>query len=238
MNEKRKTTGRKTGDKSRQHGAARVNAEERSRGSGAFSAMFPKGGDCNGFSPGAKICGTYGSYELVRADRENTDKYFEACLDIVCADELCEAWQLYRMSMQDVLKKVLSLAEHGRGEAYFLLFHDPFSGVRVVGLGGVSPLGDLGGMAAEIWFAGESLANHKRFLAEHAKGILAAVLQKHPVLLNICAGWNFQAVCLAKYLGFCVEKDFVRAGRDRALFRRFYLTKASFEEKHNKKLQL
>lgn len=206
-------------------------------GSGALSPMSPNKENFNEFSLCAKLCGTRGEYEIVRADRENADKYFEACLDAVCADELCEAWQLYRMSMQDILKKVLSFAEQGRGEAYFLLVHDPFSGVRVVGLGGISPLGDLGGTAAEIWFAGESLAGHKRFLAEHAKGILAAVLQKYPILLNICAGWNFQAVRLAKYLGFFVEKDFVRAGRDRALFRRFYLTKASFEEKHNKQLQ-
>lgn len=174
------------------------------------------------------LCGRYGKYELVRADEESTDKYFDACLDAVSADELCEAWQLYHMSAEDVLKKILSFAKHGRGEVFYLLFHNPLDGVQVVGMAGINPLGDMGRTAGEIWFVGESLAGHKRFLVEHARNILGRILDSCPVLFNIFAGWNYQTLRLVKYLGFCVETDYVRAGRDKALFRSFYLTKAAF----------
>lgn len=170
------------------------------------------------------ICGTYGRYEIVPARRETVQEYFEDCLEAVSADEICETWLLYHASVQDVLKKTLSYVYEGRAEAYFLLLHDPFGGVEVVGMGGVFWLGDISRTAGEIWFAGESLARHKRFLVRYGKSILADILQNCPLLFNIAASWNFETLRLVKFLGFCVQSGYVRAGRDNTLFKRFYIT--------------
>lgn len=177
----------------------------------------------------SNLGGRYGNYELVPADRETVQEYFEDCLDAVSADEICEAWLLYHVSVRDLLKKVLSFVYEGRGEAYFLLFHDPFGTVRVLGMGGINPVGDMGASAGEIWFAGESLADHRRFLVQYGKTVMRRALRRCPVLFNIAAAWHGRTFRLVRFLGFHVQEDCVRVGADRALFKRFYITEQMLE---------
>ncbi|MDE7012703.1 MAG: hypothetical protein K2O76_05650 [Mailhella sp.] len=169
-----------------------------------------------------ELAGCYGEYELIAATEETVGKYFEDCLDVICQDEIYEAWQLYRISAGKLLENVLEHAFKGEGEAYFLVFHDREKGGRVIGLGGLAPLNDMGKSVGEIWFAGGYLTKHKRFLVRHGREIIAKALTHYPILVNIAASWNNQTFSLVRYLGFFVEEDYIRAGLSRALFKRFY----------------
>lgn len=170
-----------------------------------------------------ELAGCYGEYELVAATEETVGKYFQDCLDGICQDEIYEAWQLYHVSAEKLLEKILEHAGKGEGEAYFLVFHDREKGERVIGLGGLSPLNDMGKSVGEIWFAGGYLTKHKRFLVLYGKEIIAKALTHYPILVNIAASWNNQTFSLVRYLGFFVEEGCIRAGLSNTLFKRFYM---------------
>lgn len=170
------------------------------------------------------VCGQYGNYVLVPCDGENADKYFDACLEAVCPDEIAEAWQLYRCSLADILKKARSAALQGRGYMYFLVYRGE-EGEQAVGMGGINPLGDTAGTVSEIWFAGEKLGSHSRFVVKYAKEILRRFLEYSPVLVNAAGSWNYPTLKLVRYLGFSVEEKNTELGPNRALFKRFYLVK-------------
>lgn len=185
------------------------------------------------------IAGMYGAYELVFAGDEAIDKYFEACLENMDADEMFEAWQLYHLCVRDVLEKVFEQVKEGRCEAYFLLYHfseEEYEALGVGGFGAVAGLADLaglieragetelGGNVADIWFMGQSLTRHKRFLVRYGREIIAKILTRYSALINAAAVWNTQAFRLVKFLGFTVEEKTVRLGMDKSLFKYFYMT--------------
>lgn len=175
------------------------------------------------------IAGMYGSYELVRAADETISQYFEKCLENIDADEMYEAWQLYHLCVREVLEKVFQNVKEGRCEAYFLLYHISEDEYEVLGIGGFGPLADpgadFGGNVGEIWFMGQSLIRHKRFLVQYGREIVAKVLTRYSTLINAAAVWNTQAFRLVKYLGFTVEEKAVRVGMDKSLFKYFYITR-------------
>ncbi len=152
-----------------------------------------------------ELAGCYGEYELIAATEETAGKYFEDCLDVICQDEIYETWQLYRISAGKLLENVLEHVFKGEGEAYFLVFHDREKGGRVIGLGGLAPLNDMG-----------------KSVVRHGREIIAKALTHYPILVNIAASWNNQTFSLVRYLGFFVEEDYIRAGLSKALFKRFY----------------
>lgn len=182
------------------------------------------------------LAGRYGSYELVFASEEAREAYFELCLDSISANEMHEAWQLYHLSVRDVLERVFESVRQGTSEAYFLLYHNEYEEkTEVVGIGGMADLpelagltalpecADLGEKAGEIWFMGENLASHKRFLVQYGRKIAAKALTKYSALLNIAAVWNTAAFRLVKFLGFTVGEKAICAGMENALFKYFYL---------------
>lgn len=184
------------------------------------------------------LSGKYGSYELVFASEETIEKYTEPCLESVSAHEIYETWQLYHLSVKDLLEKVFSEVRLGRCEAYFLLYHNSCEEKNeVVGIGGFGALADsetcinygekisLNGKTGEIWFMGESLAGHKRFLVRHGKEIIAKILTVYPTLINAAAAWNYPALHLVKFLGFTVGEKAIYIGMDSSLYKYFYITK-------------
>lgn len=184
------------------------------------------------------LAGVYGDYELVFASEEAIEAYFEPCLGNMSANEIHEAWQLYHISVRDLLEKVFSCVRNGKGEAYFLLYHNPFEEkLEVLGIGGIGDLPELAGLngladfaefgekPGEIWFMGQSLIPHKRFLVLYGRKIAVKVLTKYSAVLNIAAAWNYPALMLVKFLGFTVIDTAVCAGIDQSLYKYFYLTK-------------
>lgn len=186
------------------------------------------------------LSGNYGDYELVFASEEIIEKYTEPCLESMSAHEIYETWQLYHLSVKDLLEKVFSAVRLGRCEAYFLLCHNICEGnTEVVGIGGFGALADietcmncgeqggnaLNGKTGEIWFMGESLAGHKRFLVRHGKEIIAKILTVYPTLINAAAAWNYPALHLVKFLGFTVGEKAIYIGMDSSLYKYFYITK-------------
>lgn len=186
------------------------------------------------------LAGKYGSYELVFASEDAVEEYLEPCLDSVSMNEIHETWQLYHLSVKELLEKVFSAVRLGRCEAYFLLCHNRYEEkTEVVGIGGFGALADieigmnigekggnaLGGKIGEVWFMGESLAGHKRFLVRYGKEIIAKILNAHPTLINAAAAWNYPALHLVKFLGFTVGEKAIYIGMDSSLFKYFYITK-------------
>ncbi len=175
------------------------------------------------------LAGKYGDYELVFASEEAIDAYAESCLASISEDEMYEAWQLYHISVSDLLEKVFSCVRVGKGEAYFLLYHNSDEEeAEVLGIGGIGDVPELaewGKNVGEIWFMGQSLVPHKRFLVQYGRKIVAKVLTKYSVLLNMAAAWNSSAFSLVKFLGFTVGKNAIPAGRDKSLYKYFYITK-------------
>lgn len=182
------------------------------------------------------IAGMYGAYELVFAGDEAIDRYFEECLENMDADEMYEAWQLYHLCVRDVLEKVFEQIKEGKCEAYFLLYHFSEEEYEVLGVGGFGAIAELaeqkeraeqtelGGNVGDIWFMGQSLTRHKRFLVRHGREIVAKILTRYSALINAAAVWNTQAFRLVKFLGFTVEEKTVRLGMDKSLFKYFYMT--------------
>lgn len=171
------------------------------------------------------IAGMYGAYELVFAADEAIDQYFEECLENIDADEMYEAWQLYHLCVRDVLEKVFAQVKEGKCEAYFLLYHLSEEEYEVLGIGGFGPLAVQGENVGEIWFMGQSLIRHKRFLVQYGREIVAKILTRYSTLVNAAAVWNTQAFRLVKFLGFTVEEKTVRVGMDKSLFKYFYITR-------------
>lgn len=173
------------------------------------------------------LAGRYGAYELVFAADEAIDQYFDECLENMDEDEKYEAWQLYHLNAEDVLKKVFQGIREGSCEAYFLLYHSSDKDYEVIGIGGFGPLAELGGNfvenVGEIWFMGQSLVRHKRFLVHHGREIVAKILSRYSMVLNAAAVWNNEAFRLVQFLGFTVEEKAVRIGADNCLFKYFYM---------------
>lgn len=190
------------------------------------------------------LAGKYGGYELVYASDEAIDAYEEACLESISEDEMYEAWQLYHLSVLDLLNKVFAAVRQGKCEAYFLLCHNSDEEkTEVVGIGGFGALSAVeagahvgvaadkntgsafDGKTGEIWFMGQSLACHKRFVVRYGREIIAKILTHYPLLINAAAVWNSQALQLVKFLGFTVGEKAVCMGMDNSLFKYFYITR-------------
>ncbi len=177
-----------------------------------------------------ELAGMYGDYELVFATDEAIEEYFEACLKTIGPAEMYESWQLHHIAVQDLLEKVFAGIRQGKGKAYFLLRHISDEEKEVVGIGGIAPLlenedGQAVSSAGEIWYMGQSFTEHKRFLVQYGKVILAKILTHYPMVLNLAAAWNYEAFKLVKFLGFTVGKELIRTGINQALFKCFYITK-------------
>lgn len=178
------------------------------------------------------IAGMYGAYELVFAGDEAINQYFDACLENMDEDEKYEAWQLYHLCVEDVLEKVFQNIKEGSCEAYFLLHHSSEKEYEVIGIGGFGPLAECGGNFAEnvgeIWFMGQSLIRHKRFVVRYGREIVAKILSRYSALLNAAAVWNNEAFRLVRFLGFTVEEKAVRIGVAKCLFKYFYMTRKEY----------
>lgn len=159
------------------------------------------------------MLGIYGDYEIKKATQ---DEVYILSLK-VCDMEVLELWQLFHIDIETMLT---ILFEDEKQEIYSLYFQGD-----IIGMGGLAPLNGLGLHCAEIWFLGENLINHQRFLVQYGKQIIQKSLEKFPILLNQTAAWNKKTLRMVKYLGFTIDEKYLRLGCEKILFKRFYVTK-------------
>lgn len=159
------------------------------------------------------MLGIYGDYEIKKAKQTEITILSKK----VCELEELELWQLFHIDIETMLQ---ILFEDENQEIYGLYFQD-----ELIGMGGLAPLKGLGNHCAEIWFLGESLISHQRFLVQYGKQIIQKALELYPILVNQAAAWNKRTLRMVRYLGFTIDEKYLRLGLEQILFKRFYITK-------------
>ena len=169
----------------------------------------------------------YNGYEY-SVSLSRLEEVEELCA-VVSADEVLELWHLFRMPVEDALRK--SIEYSGQSPVYSIYRENEYE-KQIIGMGGLNPLIGGRGTVGELWFMGADMDEHARFLIRHTKEILRMFFEKCPVLINVIGVWNKRGIRWLHYLGFCVEKKSEYMGLNQALFHRFYMTKEAFYTRH------
>ncbi len=166
----------------------------------------------------------------------------EALEKIIKAEDVLENYFMTGQSVTFVLQRLFEMSKSPQRKLEILsLYRDDGGVCELVGMGGVLEdcvkdkqkeiISSGKNRFAQIWFMGEDMERHARFLVKHGSDIVNSYLKKYACLYNVVGIWNKQSIRFLKRLGFKVSKEAQVIGYKKALFYPFFKQRENLQQK-------